>query len=219
MDLIDGLSASRGENRNWAIFFSGKKIGDKISETEFVKVLSKKIQGQITLSPEESSEMSVEYKHAGLYEKVCFVCCFFVFNHLKKYSTHMDTLPLPVKDCTFELLLSNFDYWALRVLYFVACNKLDFDTMGHLEINRDFFSFVIPLFSLDNCKVFCYNFIGGEWSICIRLYVIKRYKTHLLRWLYLNLPERITFSETHTLLQFFCGSHTSFDFSHFQYLF
>ena len=81
MDLIDGLSASRVENRK-CHFFSGKKIGDKISETEFVKVLSKKIQGQITLSPEESSEMSVEYRHAGLYEKVCFVFCFFVvFNH------------------------------------------------------------------------------------------------------------------------------------------
>ena len=94
-------------------FFSGKKIGDKISETEFVKVLSKKIQGQITLSPDESSEMSVEYKHAGLYEKVCFVFCFFNLLFLithEKYSTHMDTLPLPVKGCTFKLMLSNFDY-------------------------------------------------------------------------------------------------------------
>lgn len=53
-----------------AVFFSGKKIGDTINETEFVKVLSKKIQGNITLTSGETEEHSLEYKSAGIVTKV-----------------------------------------------------------------------------------------------------------------------------------------------------
>ncbi|KAK3102572.1 hypothetical protein FSP39_012288 [Pinctada imbricata] len=48
---------------------AGKKIGDQINETEFVKVLSKKIQGQITLTSSEVSDKSEGYKKAGIIEK------------------------------------------------------------------------------------------------------------------------------------------------------
>ncbi|KAJ8314058.1 hypothetical protein KUTeg_008619 [Tegillarca granosa] len=49
---------------------AGKKIGDQISENEFVKVLSKKIQGQITLTSGEMHTRSDEYKSAALLQKV-----------------------------------------------------------------------------------------------------------------------------------------------------
>ncbi|VDI40517.1 wolfamin [Mytilus galloprovincialis] len=49
---------------------AGKKIGDSINETEFVKILSKKIQGNLTLTSEETEEHSSEYKSAGIVTKV-----------------------------------------------------------------------------------------------------------------------------------------------------
>ncbi|XP_060065109.1 wolframin-like [Ylistrum balloti] len=49
---------------------AGKKIGDNISETEFAKVLSKKIQGKITLTSSEKDSQSEEYKKAGIINKV-----------------------------------------------------------------------------------------------------------------------------------------------------
>ncbi|OWF40023.1 wolframin-like [Mizuhopecten yessoensis] len=49
---------------------AGKKIGDNISETEFAKVLSKKIQGKITLTSSEKDSQSAEYKSAGIITKV-----------------------------------------------------------------------------------------------------------------------------------------------------
>lgn len=49
---------------------AGKKIGDNISETEFAKVLSKKIQGKITLTSSEKDSQSEEYKSAGIVTKV-----------------------------------------------------------------------------------------------------------------------------------------------------
>ncbi|XP_061186107.1 wolframin-like [Saccostrea echinata] len=71
-DYIESVKKLAGGDKleEKLLLAAGKKIGDTISETEFVKVLSKKIQGQITLSPDEMGEGSVEYKHAGLYEKV-----------------------------------------------------------------------------------------------------------------------------------------------------
>lgn len=50
----------------------GKKIGDSINETEFVKILSKKIQGNLTLTSEETEEHSSEYKSAGIVTKVSY---------------------------------------------------------------------------------------------------------------------------------------------------
>lgn len=45
----------------------GKKIGENISENEFVKILSKKVQGTMTLT---STEKSAAYEAAGPVEKV-----------------------------------------------------------------------------------------------------------------------------------------------------
>jgi hypothetical protein len=53
-------------------FLTGKKIGDSINETEFVKFLSKKIQGNLTLTSSETQEQSSEYKNAGIVTKVCY---------------------------------------------------------------------------------------------------------------------------------------------------
>ncbi|KAL5007094.1 hypothetical protein ScPMuIL_015900 [Solemya velum] len=49
---------------------AGKKLGDEISETEFAKILSKKIQGNITLTAEELSDRSDGYETASLWEKI-----------------------------------------------------------------------------------------------------------------------------------------------------
>ena len=53
-------------------FLTGKTIGDSINETEFVKFLSKKIQGNLTLTSSETQEHSSEYKNAGIVTKVCY---------------------------------------------------------------------------------------------------------------------------------------------------
>lgn len=57
----------------WFVYiYLGKKIGDSINETEFVKILSKKIQGNLTLTSEETEEHSSEYKSAGIVTKVSY---------------------------------------------------------------------------------------------------------------------------------------------------
>lgn len=48
----------------------GKKIGEEITETKFVKTLSKNIQGQITLTSEETSVATEAYNSAGYAQKV-----------------------------------------------------------------------------------------------------------------------------------------------------
>ncbi|XP_041366241.1 wolframin-like [Gigantopelta aegis] len=44
---------------------AGKKIGDNITENDFVKMLSKKIQGKITLTSDELAETNISYESAG----------------------------------------------------------------------------------------------------------------------------------------------------------
>lgn len=59
------------QKSNIAVFFhSGKRIGDEINENEFVKMLSKKIQGKVTLTSDELDNASASYKSAGVVTKV-----------------------------------------------------------------------------------------------------------------------------------------------------
>ena len=66
------------------LFFVGKKIGENISENDFVKVLTKKVQGTMSLT---ASDRTDAYEAAGPLQKVkssptmfFFCCCFSVLN-------------------------------------------------------------------------------------------------------------------------------------------
>ena len=49
---------------------------------------------------------------------IIFVCLFFgVYRPTQNFFTHMETSPLPVKDCKFWSMLGTHDYWAVRVLW------------------------------------------------------------------------------------------------------
>ncbi|KAK7109670.1 wolframin-like [Littorina saxatilis] len=68
LDAISGLTDSVRQQKLLAA--AGKRIGDEINENEFVKMLSKKIQGKVTLTSDELDNASASYKSAGVVTKV-----------------------------------------------------------------------------------------------------------------------------------------------------
>ena len=53
--------------------FSGKKIGSVITENDFIRTLSKKINGTLTLTPDEMDDKSADYASASMMRKVICV--------------------------------------------------------------------------------------------------------------------------------------------------
>ncbi|XP_071102570.1 wolframin-like isoform X1 [Haliotis cracherodii] len=68
MDAIKGVTGKVKEQR--LLMAAGRKIGKEISENEFVKMLSKKIQGTVTLTTEELADTNVSYESAGYVTKI-----------------------------------------------------------------------------------------------------------------------------------------------------
>ncbi|XP_067649362.1 wolframin-like isoform X2 [Haliotis asinina] len=68
MEAIKGITGKVTEQR--LLMAAGRKIGKEISENEFVKILSKKIQGTATLTSKELADTNVSYESAGYLTKV-----------------------------------------------------------------------------------------------------------------------------------------------------
>ncbi|XP_025095069.1 wolframin-like isoform X3 [Pomacea canaliculata] len=68
LEAISGLTDSIRQQKLLAA--AGKKIGDQISENEFMKMLSRRVQGKLTLTSEEMDEASAAYQSAGLLTKM-----------------------------------------------------------------------------------------------------------------------------------------------------
>ncbi|WAQ93965.1 WFS1-like protein [Mya arenaria] len=66
-EYADAIKKLTGGHEQKLLLAAGKKIGDNISETEFVKLLSRKIQGTMTLT---GSERSSAFQAASLWEKI-----------------------------------------------------------------------------------------------------------------------------------------------------
>ncbi|RUS92129.1 hypothetical protein EGW08_000153 [Elysia chlorotica] len=66
---INSLTVGHEKERK-ILLAAGKRIGDTISENDFVKTVSKKIQGTLTLTSEETDETSVAYNAASPARKV-----------------------------------------------------------------------------------------------------------------------------------------------------
>jgi hypothetical protein len=68
--LVGLLSRQIFKKCECCVVCAGKKIGEEINENDFVKMLSKRIQGKVTLTSEEMDEKSATYKSAGIMTKV-----------------------------------------------------------------------------------------------------------------------------------------------------
>ncbi|KAH3716204.1 hypothetical protein DPMN_058923 [Dreissena polymorpha] len=66
-EYSEAIKKLTGGREQKLLLAAGKKIGENISENEFVKILSRKIQGDMTLT---STERSAAYEAAGWFEKI-----------------------------------------------------------------------------------------------------------------------------------------------------
>ncbi|KAL4222585.1 Wolframin [Mactra antiquata] len=66
-EYAEAIKNMTGGKEQKILLAAGKKIGENISENEFVKILSRKVQGTLTLT---SSETSAAYEAASPFEKV-----------------------------------------------------------------------------------------------------------------------------------------------------
>ncbi|CAL1526465.1 unnamed protein product [Lymnaea stagnalis] len=69
IEAINNLS-SISEREKKLLLAAGKKIGSTIGENDFVKTVSKKIQGTLTWTTDEIGETSAAYDSAGIVKKV-----------------------------------------------------------------------------------------------------------------------------------------------------
>lgn len=129
MEAINGLTDSMRQQKLLAA--AGKKIGEEINENEFVKMLSQKIQGQLTLTSDEMDEMSVSYQSASIVNKI------FVY-------------PRQTANLVFDRGLE----WASKeglqfVMSMVPTNQIYILAMlfAYSFITPTFILFIIPLFS------------------------------------------------------------------------
>ncbi|CAG5133479.1 unnamed protein product, partial [Candidula unifasciata] len=67
-EAINKLTAGHEKERK-LLLAAGNKIGKVISENDFVKILSKKIHGTMTLTSAEMDETNAAYDSAGLFQK------------------------------------------------------------------------------------------------------------------------------------------------------
>ncbi|XP_005089602.2 wolframin isoform X2 [Aplysia californica] len=69
VEAINKLTAGHEKERK-LLLAAGRKIGSTITENDFVKTLSKKIQGTLTLTVDEMDEKSADYDSSGYLRKV-----------------------------------------------------------------------------------------------------------------------------------------------------
>nr|QFR55263.1 WSF1 [Onchidium reevesii] len=69
VEAVKALTAGH-EKEQKLLLAAGRKIGSTITENDFVKTMSKKIQGTLTLTSDEMDETTAAYASAGILQKI-----------------------------------------------------------------------------------------------------------------------------------------------------